>query len=137
MPPLIEFLSSPVGQALVWWQVSKRVKVLDTTNKLIVGKEILELADLIPTVDLDLLDVPPSIQLGALIQEIEDFQQIPFQKIAEDVAQGVQGGITGGAGAGAVAGAVAGDIITQGFDLLDAWLKSDPLEGFGKPPSIG
>jgi len=91
LPPLINFFTSEVGQTILWWQLSKRNKILDATNKFIVGKEVVEFAaGFVPTSNVEFMDLPPAIQLGALIQEIEDGAELLSKLKIPDIKGVVQ-----------------------------------------------
>jgi transcription termination factor NusB len=71
-------MNNPIFQALAWWQISKRNKVLDFTNKLIVAQEatgLLELGGASFMADVNPVDLPEGVVLGAIIQEVEDTQE--------------------------------------------------------------
>ena len=73
LPPLLNFLATDVGQTILWWQISNHVKVLDAANKVIVGKELVEaLAGFVPGSNVEFMDIPKTIQMGALLQELQD-----------------------------------------------------------------
>ena len=68
-------MNNPIFQALLWWQISKRNRVLDFTNKLIVAQEatgLLELGGASFMADVNPVDLPEGVVLGAIIQEVED-----------------------------------------------------------------
>jgi len=71
-------MNNPIFQALAWWQISKRNKVLDFTNKLIVAQEatgLLEIGGKGFMADVNPVDLPEGVVLGAIIQEVEDTQE--------------------------------------------------------------
>lgn len=76
LPALIE---QPMFQALVWWQVSKRNRALDFTNKLIVANDLSGLVEvgfeakgIGGQIDIEPATLPEGVRLGAIIQEVED-----------------------------------------------------------------
>ena len=74
LPTLLE---QPMFQALVWWKVSSRNRVLDFTNKLIVTSEFAGLTEAgaegtYGKIDIEPVDLPQGVVLGAIIQEAED-----------------------------------------------------------------
>ena len=62
-----QIIGSPIGQTLLWWILSRHIRILGEVNAVILGKQAVEL---FPVVDLDLL--PPSLIAGALIEKTED-----------------------------------------------------------------
>ena len=62
-----QIIGSPIGQTLLWWILSRHIRILGEVNAVILGKQALEL---FPAVDLDPL--PPSLVAGALIEKTED-----------------------------------------------------------------
>lgn len=73
-------MSNPIFQSILWWQISKRNRVLGFTNKLVVSQEILGLTELAGgseiygkiAADIDPVDLPEGIVLGAILETVED-----------------------------------------------------------------
>ena len=64
---LPDIIGSPVGQTMLWWLLSRHIKILGEVNAVILGKQAIEL---FPAVDLDPLPAP--MVAGALIEKTED-----------------------------------------------------------------
>ena len=74
LPTLLE---QPMFQALVWWKISSHNRVLDFTNKLIVTQEVAGLTEAgaegtYGKIDIEPVDLPQGVVMGAIIQEVED-----------------------------------------------------------------
>jgi len=82
-PALIQ---NPVVIAMVWWQISKRVPLFDFFNKVLVGTEAFAVAVGGSIWDIERINMPEGIVMGAFLQETEDaveFSSYVKKKILE------------------------------------------------------
>ena len=73
-PATLDLLKSDVGQALLWWALSRRVELLGITNKVMLTTEFL---DVLPQVDT--VEFPKPIIAGAMIETTEDILKLGRQ----------------------------------------------------------
>jgi len=87
LPAIVE---NPIMQSMVWWQISKRVPLFDFFNKVVVGTETFAVAIGGSLWDIERVNLPQGVVMGAFLQETEDaveFGSWVKAKIEEQIAE--------------------------------------------------